>query len=69
MQGEALASLCFVARVSIVTRCRSADFGTRVFFDNSGKQVAREAAAREVNAVAFDFSGNTSNKKIPVLLS
>ncbi|XP_026190539.1 mismatch repair endonuclease PMS2 [Cyclospora cayetanensis] len=47
-RGEALSSLCFVARVSIVTRCRSADFGTRVFFDAKGKQVAREAAAREV---------------------
>lgn len=47
-RGEALASLCFVARVSIVTRCRSADFGTRVFFDSNGKQVAREATAREV---------------------
>ncbi|KAL8445789.1 hypothetical protein Emed_005345 [Eimeria media] len=47
-RGEALSSLCFVARVSIVTRCRSADFGTRIFFDQNGRQVAREAAAREV---------------------
>ncbi|KAL8438824.1 hypothetical protein Efla_003861 [Eimeria flavescens] len=47
-RGEALSSLCFVSRVSIVTRCRSADFGTRIYFDHSGKQVAREATAREV---------------------
>ncbi|KAL8272375.1 hypothetical protein Esti_003665 [Eimeria stiedai] len=47
-RGEALSSLCFVSRVSIVTRCRSADFGTRIFFDQNGRQVAREAAAREV---------------------
>ncbi|KAL8435568.1 hypothetical protein ACSSS7_002413 [Eimeria intestinalis] len=47
-RGEALSSLCFVSRLSIVTRCRSADFGTRIFFDQNGRQVVREAAAREV---------------------
>ena len=52
LQGEALASLCCVARVSLVTRCRAADFATRVVFNHKGEQVATEATAREVGEEA-----------------
>lgn len=66
-QGEALSSLCFVARVSIVTRCRSADFATRIFFDQNGKQIAREATAREVNKADWLSVGRVSNNSILVI--
>lgn len=64
MQGEALSSLCYVARVSLVTRCRTADFGTRLIFDNKGKQLARDATAREVQKPSvFAAMQGGSNKQ------
>lgn len=50
-QGEALASLCVVARLSIITRAASDSFATRLVFDHHGRQIGREAAAREVRLV------------------
>ncbi|KFH16237.1 DNA mismatch repair protein, C-terminal domain-containing protein [Toxoplasma gondii MAS] len=47
-RGEALASLCALSDVEILTRTASEPFATRLRFDHHGKIIHQEPAAREV---------------------
>lgn len=47
-RGEALSSLCALSDVSVITRHKDADCGTKLVFDHSGKIVSSIPVARQV---------------------